>query len=135
MGSVSEPSAALSLLLILVSLLLLRLLSLLLLLMLLSLLILLALLLLLLLFETEVLLFSARAGWRGTIMAERAMETIRSILRSLGRRFKSSLSNVSSQVEADQVSDTGVRGGRRMTGGGHHSSHMADARHTSLSVS
>ena len=88
MGSVSEPSPALSLLLLLLSMLLLLLLLL---LMLLSLLILLTLLLLLLLFEAEVVLFSARAGWRGTTMAKRAMETTSSILRSLHYRFKSSL--------------------------------------------
>ena len=115
MGSVSELSSALSSLLL-------SLLSL----MLLLLLILLKLLLLLLVSETEVVLLSARAGWRGARRRRRrAGKASRSILRGLSSadlsllcRFKSSLLNLSSQAKAGQVSDTGVRGGGRMTGGG-----------------
>ena len=91
---------------------------------LLLLLLLLKLLLLLLVSETEVVLLSARAGWRGTRRRRRADRASRSILRGLSSadssllcRFKSSLPNLSSQAKAGQVSDTGVRGGGRMTGG------------------
>ena len=89
MGSGSELSAELSmllklllLLLLLLPLLLLMALSLLMaLLLLMVLLLLLVLLMLLVLFEIEVASFSARTGWRGTRMAKRAKERRRSILR------------------------------------------------------
>ena len=89
MGSGSELSAELSMLLMLLLLLLLLLpllllmaLSLLMaLLLLMVLLLLLVLLMLLVLFEIEVASFSARTGWRGTRMAKRAKERRRSILR------------------------------------------------------
>ena len=118
MGSVSEPSPALSLLLLLLSMLLLLLLLL---LMLLSLLIFLTLLLLILLFEAEVVLISAKDGWRGAIIAEKAIETRRNILRSLRRRFKSSfLLNPSSQVKADHgcegMRENDWRGSQSVTG-------------------
>ena len=82
MGSVSEPSAVLSLLLLLLSLMLPLLLLLLLLLLMLLLLLILLILLLLLLSEAVVVLFSARDGWKGTRRAERAIETRKNILRS-----------------------------------------------------
>lgn len=86
MGSVSELSSALSLLLLEL------LLSLMLLLILLMLM-----LLLLLLPETEVVLLSAKAGWRGTrrMMVERAPETSSSILRSVSSADSSLLCQVS----------------------------------------
>ena len=88
MGSGSELSAELSMLLMLLLLLPLLLLmalsllmALLLLMVLMLLLVLLMLLVLLVLFEIEVASFSARTGWRGTRMAKRAKERRRSILR------------------------------------------------------
>ena len=123
MGSGSELSAELSMLLKLLLLLLLLLpllllmalsllMALLLLMVLLLLLVLLMLLVLLVLFEIEVASFSARTGWRGTRMAKRAKERRRSILRVCSVVQVFSLKPLISSLTQDWPGVTQSDGGR-----------------------
>ena len=90
---------------------------------------------LLVVFEIEVASFSARTGWRGTRMAERANERRRSILRvcSVGQVF-SLKPLISTQDWPGVTQSDGGRG--RVTGRGHRAGKYtgSELRHTTLAL-